>query len=90
MAALPDRLREVLSLIAQGLSDDDIATRLGITRNTVRNHVTAIYDRLGIRKRSRRHRVGARAWPGHGRQATDDAREKNAGQGGPDAKQLDG
>ncbi len=52
IAALPDRLQDVLSLIAQGLSDDDIATRLNITRNTVRNHITAIYDRLGIRKRS--------------------------------------
>ena len=52
VSALPERLREVLSLVAQGLSDADIAARLGITRNTVRNHITAIYDRLGIRKRS--------------------------------------
>ncbi len=33
----------VLALIAQGLSDDEIAAKLGITRNTVRNHVSAIY-----------------------------------------------
>ena len=52
VSALPERLRSVLALIAQGLSDDDIATKLGITRNTVRNHVSAIFGRLEIRKRS--------------------------------------
>ena len=52
VSSLPDRLRAVLTLIAQGLSDDEIAAKLSITRNTVRNHVSAIYARLGIRKRS--------------------------------------
>ena len=52
ISSLPERLRDVLSLVAEGLSDDDIASRLGIKRNTVRNHITAIYRRLGIRKRS--------------------------------------
>ena len=42
----------MLTLIAQGLSDEEIADKLSITRNTVRNHVSAIYGRLGIRKRS--------------------------------------
>ena len=52
VAGLPDRAREVLSLVAQGLSDQEIATRLGISRNTVRNHVSMIYSKLGIGKRS--------------------------------------
>ena len=52
ISSLPERLRSVLTLVAQGLSDDEIATKLSITRNTVRNHVSAIYTRLGIRKRS--------------------------------------
>ncbi len=51
VAALPERAREVLALVAQGLSDDDIASTLGISRNTVRNHVSVIYAKLGIRKR---------------------------------------
>ena len=52
IATLPDRAREVLGLVAQGLSDDDIAAALSISRNTVRNHVSVIYGKLGIRKRS--------------------------------------
>ncbi len=52
IAALPDRAREVLGLVAQGLSDDEIAAALSISRNTVRNHVSVIYGKLGIRKRS--------------------------------------
>ena len=69
VAALPERAREVLSLVAQGLSDDEIASRLEIARNTVRNHVSVIYDRLGIRKRSavivwaRERGLGASAKP---------------------------
>ncbi len=51
VSSLPKRVREVLDLIAQGLSDDVIAAQLDISKNTVRNHVTAIYDRLNIRKR---------------------------------------
>ncbi len=52
VSGLPERAREVLSLVAQGLSDLDIAARLGISRNTVRNHVSAIYSKLEIRSRS--------------------------------------
>ena len=51
VSALPARVRDVLTLVAQGLSDDEIATKLGIARHTVRNHVSVIYSRLGIRKR---------------------------------------
>ena len=69
ISTLPGRLREVLALVAQGLSDDEIAARLGIARNTVRNHIGAIYDRLGIRRRSavivwaRERGLGAAAKP---------------------------
>jgi DNA-binding NarL/FixJ family response regulator len=52
VSSLPERVREVLSLVAQGLSDDEIAERLGISRHTVRHHVSAIYRKLCIRKRS--------------------------------------
>ncbi len=52
VASLPKRVREVLDLVAQGLSDDEIAGQLAISKNTVRNHVSAIYDRLNIRRRA--------------------------------------
>ncbi len=50
--ALPSRVREVLALVAQGLDDAAIASKLGISRNTVRNHIAAIYAKLGIHRRS--------------------------------------
>ncbi len=52
VAALSNRAREVLGLLAQGLSDDEIAGKLGIARNTVRNHVSAIYEKIGVHRRS--------------------------------------
>ena len=41
----------VLELMAQGLHDDAIAHRAGISTTTVRRHITAIIDRLGVRSR---------------------------------------
>ena len=49
---LTPRARDVLGLIAQGLPDDQIAARIGISQNTIRNHVSAIYRATGVRKRS--------------------------------------
>jgi DNA-binding NarL/FixJ family response regulator len=52
IGALTGRAREILSLLAQGLSDDDIARKLGVARQTVRNHISAIYHKLGVHRRS--------------------------------------
>jgi PAS domain S-box-containing protein len=49
---LTPRARDVLALVAQGLSDDEVARKLSISQNTVRNHVSAIYRAIGVRKRS--------------------------------------
>jgi DNA-binding NarL/FixJ family response regulator len=49
--ALSARQVEVLALLAQGLSNEAIAERLFISRNTVKFHVAAIYQRLGVRNR---------------------------------------
>jgi pimeloyl-ACP methyl ester carboxylesterase/DNA-binding CsgD family transcriptional regulator len=47
-AALSLREREVLALMTQGLSNGDIAERLAISDKTVRNHVSNVFDKLGV------------------------------------------
>lgn len=49
--SLTERQREVLALIAQAHSNKEIATRLGMRVNTVRVHVAAILDALGVNNR---------------------------------------
>lgn len=49
---LTPRARDVLGLMAQGLSDEEIAGKLHVSRNTVRNHVSAIYRAIGVGRRS--------------------------------------
>jgi DNA-binding NarL/FixJ family response regulator len=50
-AGLSERQREVLELLGQGLSNATIAERLFISTNTVKFHVAAIYQRLGVSNR---------------------------------------
>lgn len=49
--ALTEREREVVALIAEGLHNRAIAQQLGITENTVRHHLTAVYGKLGVADR---------------------------------------
>jgi pimeloyl-ACP methyl ester carboxylesterase/DNA-binding CsgD family transcriptional regulator len=51
-AALSVREREVLGLIAAGLSNTQIADRLKIGEKTVRNHTSNLFDKLGVRSRA--------------------------------------
>ena len=46
--SLSPREREVLTLITEGLSNAEIAARLSISEKTVRNHVTNLFDKLGV------------------------------------------
>jgi DNA-binding NarL/FixJ family response regulator len=52
IAVLTPREKEVLSLIADGRSNPEIADTLCITRNTVKSHLTHIYSALGIHTRT--------------------------------------
>lgn len=49
---LTPREREVLALLADGLSNKQIASRLGTGVYTVNDHVSAIYSKLGVRGRA--------------------------------------
>lgn len=52
LAPLSAREMEVLRLMVAGLSNKEIAYRLGISHQTVKNHVTAILDKLGVADRT--------------------------------------
>ncbi len=47
-ASLSPRERQVLTLIADGLGNAQIAQRLSISEKTVRNHVSNLFDKLGV------------------------------------------
>jgi DNA-binding CsgD family transcriptional regulator len=50
--ALTRRQREVLGLVADGLSDRDIATRLSLSEHTVHRHMANVMVRLGVSSRT--------------------------------------
>ncbi len=49
---LTAREHDVLELLAQGLDNDTIATRLGTSEKTVRNQVSTIFGKLGVSSRA--------------------------------------
>ncbi|MCL4798512.1 MAG: alpha/beta fold hydrolase [Burkholderiales bacterium] len=51
-AELTRREREILHLVAQGIGNAAIAERLAINVKTVRNHLTSIFDKLGVGDRA--------------------------------------
>ena len=51
-AGLSEREREVLVLVAEGLGNPAVAARLFITESTVKKHMNAIYDKLGVPTRA--------------------------------------
>ncbi len=52
LAQLTEREREVLARVAAGDADKEICEKLGVTRSTVKNHLTSIYDKWRVRSRT--------------------------------------
>jgi DNA-binding NarL/FixJ family response regulator len=52
LAHLTRREREVLELVARGLSNKEIAETLVITTNTVKRHLKAIFEKLEVHTRA--------------------------------------
>lgn len=47
-ASLSQREREILALLSEGLGNVEIGERLSISEKTVRNHISKVYDKLGV------------------------------------------
>jgi DNA-binding NarL/FixJ family response regulator len=52
LGALTAREREILNLLARGRSNRDIAEELFITNKTVKNHLSRIYEKIGVHSRA--------------------------------------
>jgi DNA-binding CsgD family transcriptional regulator len=51
-ALLSARQREIMDLVARGLTNKEIAQQLGLTDGTVKQHLAAIFPKLGVRNRT--------------------------------------
>jgi DNA-binding NarL/FixJ family response regulator len=49
---LTEREREVLSLLANGMANREIAVEMGITERTVKAHLSNVYQRIGVADRT--------------------------------------
>lgn len=56
--AITPRELEILELIAQGLSNREIAGKLFVSENTVKTHSSRVFDKLGAKRRTQAVQLG--------------------------------
>jgi DNA-binding CsgD family transcriptional regulator len=56
--AITPRELETLELIAQGMSNREIAEKLFVSENTVKTHSSRVFDKLGARRRTQAVQLG--------------------------------
>ena len=56
--AITPRELEILALIAGGLSNKEIATKLFVSESTVKTHSSRLFDKLGARRRTQAVQLG--------------------------------
>jgi DNA-binding CsgD family transcriptional regulator len=56
--AITPRELEILELIAQGLSNREIAEKLFVSENTVKTHSSRVFDKLGAKRRTQAVQLG--------------------------------
>ena len=56
--AITPRELEILQLIADGLSNREIAEKLFVSENTVKTHSSRVFDKLGARRRTQAVQLG--------------------------------
>jgi ATP/maltotriose-dependent transcriptional regulator MalT len=49
---------EILELIAQGMSNREIADKLFVSENTVKTHSSRLFDKLGAKRRTQAVQIG--------------------------------
>lgn len=50
-ALVTNREQQIVPLVAQGLTNKEISSRLGVSEHTIKNHLFRIYEKLGISSR---------------------------------------
>ena len=55
---LTPRELEILGLIADGLSNREIAEKIFVSENTVKTHSSRLFDKLGARRRTQAVQIG--------------------------------
>jgi len=58
--SLSQREREVLRLLARGLSNAEIASQLFLSEGTIRNYVSTVFEKLGVSDRTRAALIAVR------------------------------